>query len=78
VGSAYAVAALPLEAFCLDDTGHLLSFSPGLVQRENRVAMRQTPEATGDVTVSLGMGAFGEQSSLHPLDLGLPQRASLP
>jgi hypothetical protein len=40
--------------------------------------MRQTPEATEDVTVSLGMGAFGEQSSLHPLDLGLPQRASLP
>jgi hypothetical protein len=34
-----AVAALPLEAGCLDDTGHLLELSSGLVQRTS-IALR--------------------------------------
>ena len=38
-GVGLAVAALPLEAGCLDDTGHLLELSSGLVQRTS-IALR--------------------------------------
>jgi len=38
-GVGHAVAAFPLEAFCLDDTRHLLELSSGLVQRP-RITLR--------------------------------------
>ena len=45
--------------------------------RASRCDAANARSAGGCHRASLGVGAFGEQSSLHPLDLGLPQRASL-